>query len=563
MTQPDPRGKCLPMRTGPRAVAGSAGALPSLLLLLATLGLLLTGCGGARGGAKGGASGDTWGVTRRIPSDTPYIFAALTPVPDALVTKFSATFEAQLAQAHRQLLPLLAASDAPWAKVASTLLDEIRTQKPTRWWQNVGFAPGGRFALYGLSLWPVVRLEVANADTVQKTVQRYLGLAQLQVQPTRQKDWTIWQLTFGPATVIVAISAKEAVVAAVPAQLAARALPWLTGEQQPERSLADDRALGQLMAQHSFLPYIVGYADLQSVISILSGRAAGVSRELGESLNLPELAGCAADVDRLAALIPRLAFGYTRLDEQAFSGGLVLEMPPHAVAALGRVATTSPGVTWPVGGKPLFAMEASVDVGNAIGLLGDLGKAIEARPFSCGALHELNAFGASLRKLATEPLPPIVTGLRGLSIVVEDATTSPVTFVGQLTAVGEQLETVQTWLAMIPGFGDLKLAPDGTPASLPVGNLGLTWAPSAHLALRGDRLTVAVGGDSARKAADQLKTAPTTRAPLFGMTFDAVKAAKLSPEAAQAFEGYQTLRDVSFTFELRQQGLYMNADGSW
>jgi hypothetical protein len=527
------------------------------------LGLLSTGCGGSRGGAKGGAAGDPWGVTSRIPADTPYIFAALTPVPDALVTKFSATFEAQLAQAHRQLLPILSATDAPWAKAVSTLLDEVRTLKPTKWWQSAGFAPGGRFAMYGLSLWPVVRFEVANADTVNKTVQRYLTLAQLQVQPTRQKDWTLWQMTFGPAAVIIAISPREAVVAALPAQLAARALPWLTGEQKPERSLADDRALPQMMAVHEFLPYMVGYADLQSVMTILSGRATGVSRDLGESLNLPELAGCAADVDRLAALIPRIAFGYTKLDEKAFSGGLVIEMPPHAVTELGRIATTSPGVTWPVTGSPLFAMEASADVGNAITLLGDLGKAIEARPFSCGALHELNALGASLRKLATEPLPPIVTGLRGVSLVIEDATASPVSFVGQLTAVGEQLETVQTWLAMIPGFGDLKLAPDGTAASLPVGNLGMSWAKSAHLAMRGDRLTVAVGGDSARKAEDQLKTAPLTNAPLFGMSFDAVKVAKLSPEAAAAFEGYQTLRDVSFAFELRPQGLYMKVDGSW
>ena len=555
------------MRTGPRAVAGAlSGAISSLCLVIFTilgLGLLSPGCGGSRGGSKGGAPGDTWGVTTRIPADTPYIFAALTPVPEALVTKFSATFEAQLAQAHRQLLPLLAASTAPWAKAVSTLLDEVRTLKPTKWWQSVGFAPGGRFALYGLSLWPVARLEVANSDTVNKTVQRYLTLAQLQVQPTRQKEWTLWQLTFGPATVIVAISPKEAVIAALPSQLAARALPWLTGEQKAERSLADDRALPQMMAQHEFLPYMVGYADLQSVMTILSGRATGVSRELGESLNLPELAGCAADVDRLAALIPRLAFGYTKLDEKAFSGGLVVELPPHAVTELRRVATSSPGVTWPVAGNPLFAMEVSADVGDAIGLLGDIGKAIEARPFSCGALQELNAFGATLRKLATEPLPPIVTGLRGVSLVVEDATASPVTFAGHLTAVGEQLETVQTWLMMIPGFGDLKLATDGTPASLPVGNLGMTWAKSAHLAVRGDRMTVAVGGDSARKAAEQLKAPASTNAPLFGMSFDASKMAKLSAEAAAAFEGYQTLRDVSFAFELRQQGLYMKVDGSW
>lgn len=558
------------MRTGLRVLLSRArpsGRSALLVLALAAifLGGLggLAGCGGARGGAKGAPGGDTWGVTSRIPADTPYVFAALTPVPDALVAKFTATFDAQLAQAHRTLLPLLASTSAPWAKAISTMLDELRTQKPTKWWQNAGFAPGGRFAIYGLSLWPVARFEVAKPELVVQTVQRYLDLAQLQVTPSKEKDWTFWPVNFGDKVVLLGVGKKEAVLAYLPAAQLAAAMPWITGDKRPERSLADDRALAQLMAQHDFLPYMVGFADLQATIAILSGRATGVARELGASLSLPELASCAADVDRLGALIPRFSFGYTKLDEQGFSGGLVLEMPPHVVNELSRVAVTAPGVVWPVSNKPLFAMELSADVGDALALFGDIGQAIEAKPFGCGALAGLNQLGGKLRQLATEPLPPIVTGLRGLSLVVDDATTNPTNVTGQVTAVGEHLETIQTWLMMVPGFGDLKLATDGTPASLPIGKLGVDLAKSAHLAVRGDRLTVAVGGESARRAADQMKAVPTKPAPLFGFSFDAEKLAKLSPEAAQAFQGYQTMRDVSFAFELRQQGLYMNVDGSW
>ncbi len=521
------------------------------------------GCGGSRGGSHGAPGGDSWGVTARIPADTPYVFAALTPVPDALLAKFKAITDAQLAQAHRTLLPLLASTSAPWAKALSMLIEELRTQKPTQWWQNAGFAPGGRFAIYGLSLWPVARLEVAKPDVVAQTVQRYLDLAQLSVAPTKDKGWTLWPVHFADKVVLLGVSEKEAVISFLPAALLPAALPWITGEKTPERSLADDRALAQLMAQHNFLPYMVGYADLQATMGILSGRAAGVARELGASFSLPELASCAADVDRLAALTPRFGFGYSKLDEQGFTGGLVVEMPPHAVKELSRVAVTSPGVVWPVANKPMFAMEISADVGDAIALLGDIGKAIQAKPFGCGALAGLNSFGGTLSQLASQPLPPIVTGLRGVSLVVDDATTNPPSVVGQLTAVGEQLETVQTWLMMVPGFGDLKLATDGTPASLPVNNFGSEWAKSAHLAVRGDRLTLAVGGESARRAAEEVKAAPGKPAPLLGMSFDAEKISKMSPEAAAAFQGYQTMRDVSFAFELRQQGLYMNVDGSW
>ncbi len=533
-----------------------------LLLALVFFGFTATlSCGGSRG--KGGQSGgDDWAVTERIPADTPYVFAALTSIPDNLVQKFAATLETQLAQAHAQLLPILAASPSPWAKAASTLLDEVRAQKPSKWWQSVGFAPGGRFILYGLSLWPVLRLEVANAATVQKTVQRYLDLALLPVQPTRQGEWTTWQLTSEGVSVVIGVSAREAVISAMPAQLVPTAMPWLLGTKKPERTLANVQTIPQLMGQHSFLPYFIGVFDLKQTIAILSGRSAGPTAELSAALDLPQLAGCAADVDRLSALTPRLAFGYTRLDDKEFSGGLVVEMPPNVATSLNRLVTTAPGIAWPVPGNPLFAMAAAIDVSNAIALLGELGKEVQLRPFTCGALAELNDV-AKWSDLASSPLPPVVTGLRGLSIVVADATVEPLDIIGHVLAVGDQLETLPSMLSLIPGMGGIGLRADGTAVPLPMAQLGLPWAKSAHAALKGDRLTVAVGGDSARVAAEQLETAPSARAPLFGMSFEADKIAKLSPQAAQAFSGYQYFRNVAFSVTMASQGMKMTMDGTW
>ncbi len=542
--------------------AGPFARRATLLFFLFFLGFQGLACGGKQGG-KGGKDADSWGVTKRIPSDTPYVFATLTPIPDELAQKFSATMETKLDQAHAQLIPLLAASESPWAKVASTVLDEMRAQKPTKWWQNVGFAPGGRFALYGLSMWPVLRLEVANADTVNKSVQRYLELAQMPAQPSRQGEWTVWQLAFGEGAVAIAVSAREAVVSMMPAPLLPKAMPWLLGTQKPERSLADDNALPQLMGRHSFLPYFVGVFDLQATMAILSGRATGPAKELSDTLNLPALAGCAKDIDRLAALTPRMAFGYHRLDDKQFSGGFVVEMPPEVATSLGRLVATSPGITWPVPDKPLFAMSAAVDVKNGLGLLEEIGKKIALQPFTCGALAELNDLGQEMRKLATSPLPPIITGLHGISMVLTDVTLEPVNLVGHILAVGEGIDTLPAMLAMIPGMGGISLKADGTPSPLPIEMLGVTWAKSASAALRGDRLTVAIGGDSARVATEQLNVAPSPRAPIFSMQFEADKIAKLSPLAAQAFSGYQYFRSISFDVELREQGLHLNMGGGW
>jgi hypothetical protein len=533
------------------------------------LGLLLFGfsaalaCGGSRGGKGGDSGGDSWAVAERIPADTPYVFAALTSIPDSLVQKFAATLETQLAQAHAQLMPLLAASSSPWAKVASTLLDELRAQKPTKWWQTVGFAPGGRFVLYGLSLWPVMRLEVANVATVQQNVQRYLDLAQAPAQPTRQGEWTTWQLPFEGSTVIIAVSAREAVLSAMPANLVPAAMPWLLGTKKPARTLAQAGTLPGLMSQHGFLPYFLGVFDLQQTLAILTGRSTGPTQELSAALNLAQLAGCASDLDRLSALTPRMTFGYTRLDEQEFSGGLVVEMPANVATALNRLVTTNPGITWPPPNNPLFAMAAAVDVRNTLALIGEVGKELQQKPFTCGALEELNDLGESWRGLASSPLPPVVTGLRGLSVVVTNATIEPLDIIGHVLAVGEQLETLPGMLALVPGLGGISLPADGTATALPIAQLGLPWAKSAHAALRADRLAVAVGGDSSRVVGEQLKANPSPRAPLFAMSFEADKVAKLSPLAAQAFSGYQYFRSVAFSLEMKGQGLHLTMDGTW
>jgi hypothetical protein len=279
-------------------------------------------------------------------------------------------------------------------------------------------------------------------------------------------------------------------------------------------------------------------------------------------LRVPELTGCAADVDRLAALTPRVSMGYHRLDVNGFSASVVAETPPTIATALGKLMTAAPGVSWPLPGKPLFAMAMAADVGAVMALLGDMGNAMAARPFTCSALASLNDLGKSLSGLANTSLPPIVSGLRGVSLVVDEATIDPPGGVGHALVVSEQMESLPMFLAFVPGLSGLDLKTDGTPVALPVDQLGVAWIGAAHAALRGDRAVITVGTDSARRATEELKAPVPQRSPLLALTYDIVRFRQLSPQFADALGAY-SFREAGMALEIVEQGVRLLVEGTW
>lgn len=523
--------------------------------------VLASSCGGSRGSSQeSNPARDSWNVTAKIPSDTPYVFATLTALPEPVAGKLSAGIDSQFAQVTQKLEPVLAGESAPWAKAARSLINDMKAQPIAQFWQTAGFARGGRFAFYGLSVWPVLRAEVARADALSKLIRRTMTAAGMPATSTRQGDWETWQLRSGQHTVLIAVSAREAVASLLPSEFVTKALPQVLGLQRPPRSLAEDGTIPALLKQHRLLPQLVSFVDARAVQAILSGRSAGLTGELSRSMRMPS--SCVADFDRIVALFPRMVFGYHSIDEKSFSGGLVIEMAPKILSALGALSTSAAGVTWPVAGKPLFAMASAIDIGAAVRLIADLGAEIEARPFACSGLAELNRSAPGWRKLPDSSLPPILTGIRGISLVVDDATISPPGGVGHVRVVSEQMETLPNWLAFVPGLGGLSLRPDGVAVALPLDQLGAGWVQSAHAALRGDSLVVAVGADSARRASTSLPSAVPQRSPLFSIAYDADRLRKLSPVLSEALLG-SSVRDAAMVMDLNDQGLNFTVDGRW
>ena len=289
----------------------------SLICLLSLA--FLSACRGGRGPEHGAAPPALWDASAMVPADTPYVMASLTPAPAAVRQKMAAAAQRQLAQATKELAPMLVQTQAPWARALQSILAELRTQPLDQWWQNSGFADGGRFVLYGLSVWPVVRIEVSRPAAVRDLVQRTLAAAGQPTEPAQRGRWQTWQLSAEGATLILAVTATEVVAAALPSELAPRALPWILGEQRAPQSLLEAATLPALARSYGLSQQLLTVIDLRAV-----PRASRPARSLIRPRYRSEPAWCAPN---LADVEADIVAGQQRSDWSAYARQTVQELP--------------------------------------------------------------------------------------------------------------------------------------------------------------------------------------------------------------------------------------------
>lgn len=497
----------------------------------------------------------TWPGPSYVPAETPYVIANLVPPPPAVRAKMLNGIDLQLASTADALVPLLARTSSPGSKALSSLLAELRAKPFPEWMRSSGFADGGRFVLYGLSLWPVLRIELDRADATEALIGRTLRAAELPSAPLPRGAWRIWSHELGAAALGIALSQQELVLTIMPAPQLARAWPRLLGETRSSRSLAERDALAELRARLGFLPLLAAYIDTRAVVSLLSGRASGELAELAPAPVLDQ--ACAQDAARLAELIPRLALGYYRLDLASFRGAVVAELPTWATAALERLRTRVPGITWPITGKPLFALGLAIDLQRVAELTNLLGRALERSPFLC---PELAKFNDAPRVLDFGSLPPLVARARGLELALDEYVADPPSASGHFAMESAEMASLPTVLAQLPMVPPVSLQRE-QPFELPLDELALSWLPSAHGLWGVHRLVLAVGQDGARRAREQYRAPVPDRSPLLVIAYDLQRLAALAPSVFRRAAG--SYREAAVALELDEHGLRMEVAGTW
>ncbi len=506
-----------------------------------------------------------------VPADSPYVFAQLEPLPQSVRDAWFQYTDRKLATAMQMAKQIPRDFDrstlGPFERVALAFFDELKGNDLAHWGRDLGLDPSGRFAFYGLSVWPVLRVAVADPVKLRGVVGRLIAAADLGprvVEETRDGR-RYWSLTAKGVTIVAAVLDTEAVAAVVPTGALGESLPLLLGTRQPEHPLAATGRVSELLAAHHFKNLMFGYLDLRQTAAILTGRGRGPLESMLHDATGPVSDVCKADIERLVQIVPRFVIGYHALDGHSFHASLVAEVAPPILHALQSVHAEVPELVPGPAGNPLFAFGAAMNLDVLLPLARDAVTWAKARPFQCEWLDPLNKVFADVGVAVGGSLPPAFQGLRGFALTVDDFRKEPFDVTGSVVIATDRApDLIALFLQKMPGMSSVALVPDGRPVALPTAAFGLDPATQLHAATRADRVAVAVGRTSPQRVRELVHAKTPQHSPLASFAFDVprMKALGLVDEDDESF-GSDNMTSVVLQLDAKNDGLALDVFGTF
>ncbi|MBO9665138.1 hypothetical protein [Dokdonella sp.] len=473
-----------------------------------------------------------------VPADTPYVIAALEPIPEATAKHLTAQAQSvwsaifpmfdQLLADTGQLkdedaTPEQVAEHAKVRRVLKAVLDEIRGRDTPEKWREVGLGTQVRSALYGVGLLPVLRAEILDADALRAMIARVEQNAGEKLATARVGEQDVWTIGSAPLLGLVAIEGKHLVVTVVPSGADDATKRRVLGLDRPAQSLADTDALAAFNKARGYLPYGSGWIDTRRLLALLNDDPAVEAIAKAADEPKPVLdATCRGEFDAIAAKAPRLALGYTKFDAERMTMHMRLDLDPTLAKALAALPGALPGSN---SGDALFEIAFALPVLRGRDFLVAQADAIAAAPFKCEALQPLNAEFADMKTKIEQMIPPPLADLVGVrltldSLVLPDANDSEKFDVSGRVLIGSNNPTFLTGLAQmsVPALQKITLTPDGKAVAIPSDVVpgGYAEGREIHAAMGAKALGLAIGKDQTAK----LETAVTASAATSGTIID-------------------------------------------
>ncbi len=456
-----------------------------------------------------------------VPADTPYVIAALEPIPDATAKQLMAQAQSMwsaafpiIDQSFEQITTSLAAGDdeSPDAKLAAekglrvlkAILDEVRDRDTAEKWKEIGFGTQVRSAVYGVGALPVLRMEIVDPDALRALVARVEQKSGTKLDTARIGDQDVWTFGSAHALGLAAIEGKHFVMTVVPAKADEALKRRVLGLDRPAKSLADTDALAAFNKQRGYLPYASGWVDTRKLFHALidDPAIAQFAADADKPIEKPD-ATCRAEIDAALAKAPLFALGYTKFDTARATMHMRLDLDPALAKSLAAVPDALPGKR---SDDALIDMAFSLPVLRGRDFLVAQAGAIAGSPFRCKELAELNESMAQAKDKLGETIPPPLSDLIGLRVTVDKVVLpsedgSRKLDVAARVLVGSTNPAFLASLAQmaVPQLQKTPLTPDGKAIALPTDLVPGDYLDGYELyaAMGAKTLGVAVGTNGA------------------------------------------------------------------
>ena len=483
-----------------------------------------------------------------IPEDTPYVMALTKPLPDDVMDKFEPAVDKTLAAYQRvlqyhmseQMVELSDKEGGPEkAEQLQSFMDEILGLMSVEGLRDAGIGRDALFAMYGDGLLPVFRIALSNRAQFDAAIERIEAKASEKLPTATVAGESYRYLDLDEMRVVIATLGNDAVISLVPASVGDERLSQALGLTKPRKNLAKSKTLKNINKEYGYTDHFMSFIDVERIASAFIGDPGGRNTEFLAVLDHDpsELsAQCQAEFKSLAAVAPRVVMGYKAINKDYIETGMVVELRDDIAAGLATLPAAVPGLGPDLGG--LFSFGFSLDPLALRSFYEARLDAMEADPFECEMLGDLQASTVKGREALAQPLPPVVYSFRGFLANITNiegldiASQTPPESIDAsiLFAIENAQDLVMMAAMMSPEVAALNLIPDGKAKLLDLPQLA-EIAEQAFAALSENGLSVSMGEGADANAEAMLTADVATSKPLISAAFDARRYYKFVGEA--------------------------------
>lgn len=496
------------------------------------------------------------GLLKYVPADTPYLLAMTAPLPDDVLDKLEPQADASLQMYPAIIKGVLNSmieksedgADIEALQDALPFLDELAGLLSVEGLRASGVDRESLLVVYGAGLLPVIRITLSDSSLMEDAVARLEESAakKMSVETIDNQEYRYAGNDQG--RVIVAIIENELVVSLVPTDLSEEHLRTVLGLSLPEENIAESRALQNIADKYDFDEYMIGFFDIERLVSVFIDDQSGINAEL---LALAEFDGtaisdaCKADARSMAGVMPRIVAGYTDFSVERMSSKVVFELRPDLAMGVATLTGPVPGLGGDHGG--IFSMGMSTDILAAREFYSERLDELESNPYECEELSEMQAGVAQGRQILDQPVPPIVYGFNGFLAVIEDIVGLDVRKQQPPTSIDMRLlvsmDNAEGLLAMgamfSPELAALNIELDGKPVKLEMGQIA-AMGQTVHIAMTDSAVAISVGEGTEARLSEMLAASVSEPSPFMTFDMDAARYYEFIGDAMMADQDLQS-----------------------
>jgi len=448
-----------------------------------------------------GTASDSNRFLASIDADTAYVYANTDRLPEPVLEKAWAMNDAS-AKSNKEIFEALAEDEEVPAGMAA-LLEEIEAVLTREGWEAAGLHPNPLYAFYGVDLMPFAKFELSDGAAFSELLARVESNLE---QPLERRDIegveVLW-FEIGEGFGVAMQHDMDSVTAALIRDDAVM-LARVAGQYEPADAMSSD-VLEAFNREIGFSNYGSGFMDWQRMVNALMTGDSTINQlmqtpEQRETLSaVIDNPACVAEYQAVTEALPRMVFGYTRMNERHADFLARQETSETLAASLAPIAQAPVSVDRELSGLFNFGLAFDIVAGRefARGLVDGW----VANPPQCPSFEEIANQAPQLQETLNRPIPPVVTNLHGLFLEAQSLRfeNGMPTGGGTLSFFMRNPQLLVGMAQMFsPAVAQLELEPGGKPQQVPEGAIPQLQQTQleAWLAMGENAIGIAIGEEN-------------------------------------------------------------------